>query len=105
MPKRSIPAKRIRLPADKQPKARAKPRNRGLIIEYAKKLHLPMLEARGMMQALMLVGRGMEELGREECDAVKYVAEAAYARLEIIDDLWIDFIQDLRDLKRLRDLG
>ena len=47
----------------------------------------------------------MEELGREECDAVRSVAEAAYARIEVIDDLWIDFIQDLRELKRLRDLG
>ena len=64
-----------------------------------------MLEARGMVQALMLVGRGMEELGRDECDAVKSVATAAYQRIEIIDDLWTDFIQDLRTLKRLRDPG
>ena len=103
MPKRSIPAKRIRVPARRKPPA--KPRRRELIWDYAKKLHLPMLEARGLLQALMLVGRGMEELGREECDAVKCVAEAAHARLEIIDELWTDFIQDLGDLKRLRDLG
>ena len=101
MPKRSIPAKRIRLPADKP----AKPPKRELIIDYCKKLHLPMLEARGLLQALILVGRGMEELGREDCDAVRSVAEAAYQRIEIIGDLWIDFIQDLRELKRLRDLG
>ena len=104
MPKRSIPAKRNSAPAAPR-RPPGKKREPSLIIDYAMKLHLPMLEARGMVQALILVGRGMEELGREECDAVKSVAEAAYARIEIIDELWIDFIQDLRDLKRLRDLG
>ena len=76
-----------------------------LIIDYAMKLHLPMLEARGMIQALILVGRGMEELGREECGAVRSVAEAAYERIQTIRELWTDFNQDLRALKGLRDLG
>jgi hypothetical protein len=61
-----------------------------------KQMHLPMEEARGLMQALVLMGHGMAELGRDEAGAVLTLARAACARLDIIDDTWTDMIQIAR---------
>lgn len=75
---------------------RAKAKRPDIIMEHIKLMHLPMLQAKGFMQALSLVGRGMTELGRDEGDAVMYLADVTSERLEAIDDTWMDFIQALR---------
>ncbi len=81
---------------NKPPRAKSRKRP-DIIMEYIKRMHLPMLEARALMEALSLVGRGMNELGRDEGDAVMTVAEAAAERLEAVSDTWRDFIQALRE--------
>ena len=45
------------------------------------------------MRALRLMGLGLTELGSEEGDAVLTVAEATSARLEIVHDTWLDYVQ------------
>ncbi len=66
------------------------------IWELVKQMHLPMEEARGLMQALVLMGHGMEELGRDDAGAVLTLARAAYERLEVIDETWTDMVQVAR---------
>ncbi len=78
-----------------RPRAVAKP-VADPIWELVKQMHLPMEEARGLMQALVLMGHGMEELGRDDAGAVLTIARAACERLEIIDETWIDMIQIAR---------
>lgn len=53
-------------------------------------------EATGFMQALRLMGLGLTELGRDEGDAVLTVADATHARLEIVHDTWLDYVQAAR---------
>jgi hypothetical protein len=50
-------------------------------------------EAIAFMQALRLMGLGMNELGRDEGDAVLTVADATSARLEIVQDAWLNYVQ------------
>ena len=50
----------------------------------------------GFVQALVLIGHGLEQIGREEGDAVVSVASAAQERLRIIEDTWLDYVQALR---------
>jgi hypothetical protein len=75
---------------------RAKAKRPDVIMEHIRLMHLPMLQARGLVQALSLVGRGMTELGRDQGDAVMYLADATSERMEAIDEVWLDFIQALR---------
>jgi hypothetical protein len=75
-------------------KSRKKP---DIIMRHIKAMHLPMLEARALIEALSLVGRGMNELGRDEGDAVMSVAQAAAERIEAVREVWSDFIQALRE--------
>jgi hypothetical protein len=81
---------------NKRPRARARGKP-DIIMEHIKAMHLPMLEARALIEALSLVGRGMDELGRDEADAVMSVAKAAAERLEAVKEVWSDFIQALRE--------
>lgn len=81
--------KRSRAPGNAKPAADP-------IWKLVKQMHLPMEEARGLMQALVLMGHGMEELGRDDAGAVLTIARAACERLEIIDETWIDMIQIAR---------
>jgi len=53
-------------------------------------------EATAFMQALRLMGLGLTELGRDEGDAVLTVADATHARLEIVYDTWLDYVQAAR---------
>jgi len=53
-------------------------------------------EASAFMQALHLMGLGMTELGRDEGDAVRTIADAAQARLHVVCDTWLDYIQAAR---------
>jgi len=53
-------------------------------------------EAIAFMQALRLMGLGMIELGRDEGDAVRAIADATNARLAVVDDTWIDYMQAAR---------
>ena len=50
-------------------------------------------DATAFMQALRLMGLGMNELGRDEGDAVLTVADATSARLEVVHDAWLDYVQ------------
>ena len=50
----------------------------------------------GFVQALVLIGHGLEQIGREEGDAVVSVASAAQERLRIVEDTWLDYVQALR---------
>jgi hypothetical protein len=67
------------------------------VFEIVKHLHLPMLEARAFMNALFLMGHGMNELGRDDGETILTLAGAARERLEIIDDAVIDLIQVVRE--------
>ena len=49
-------------------------------------------EAAGFAQALLVMGHGLDELGREEGCAIKSVARAAQQRLECARDAWIDYM-------------
>ena len=53
-------------------------------------------EATAFMQALHLMGLGLTELGRDEGDAVLTVADATSARLQIVYDTWLDYVQAAR---------
>jgi hypothetical protein len=53
-------------------------------------------DAAAFMRALQLMGLGMNELGRDEGDAVLTVAEATSARLEVVHDAWLDYVQAAR---------
>jgi hypothetical protein len=53
-------------------------------------------DATAFMQALRLMGLGMNELGRDEGDAVLTVADATSARLEVVHDAWLDYVQAAR---------
>jgi hypothetical protein len=63
------------------------------VFEIVKHMHLPMLEARAFMNALFLMGHGMNELGRDDGETILTLAGAARERLEIIDDAIVDLIQ------------
>lgn len=80
---------------NKPPRAKA-PSQEDIIMHHIRQMHLPMLEVKAYVQALSLAGRGMTELGRDEGDAVMYLADVTSERLETIDDIWLDFIQALR---------
>jgi hypothetical protein len=67
------------------------------VFEIVKRMHLPMIEARAFLSALYLMGYGMNELGSDDGDTVKTLAEAARERLEIIDDGVHDLIQAARN--------
>ena len=64
------------------------PRTRAELIED---MRAALNEAAGLTQALLVIGHGLDELGREEGCAVKTVARAASRRLECARDTWIDF--------------
>lgn len=85
MPRTSL-ARRARRP-------RAKAAKPDPVFEIVKHLHLPMLEARAFMNALFLMGHGMNELGRDDGETILTLAGAARERLEIIDDAVIDLVQ------------
>jgi hypothetical protein len=53
-------------------------------------------EATAFMRALRLMGLGLTELGSEEGDAVLTIADATSARLEIVYDTWLDYVQAAR---------
>ncbi len=59
-------------------------------------MHLPQIEAAGLLDALVLIGHGMTELGRDDAGAVLTLAEAARERLRLIDEGHIDLIQAAR---------
>jgi hypothetical protein len=61
-----------------------------------KRMHLPQIEAAGFLDALVLMGHGMTELGRADAGAVLTLAEAARERLRLIDEGHIDLIQAAR---------
>ena len=67
------------------------------VFEIIKRMHLPMIEARSLINALALMGRGMSELGRDDGETVMTLADAARERLEIIDDGVTDLVQAARD--------
>ncbi len=64
------------------------PRSRAELVED---MRAALNEAAGLTQALLVIGHGLDELGREEGCAVKTVARAASKRLECARDTWIDF--------------
>jgi microcystin degradation protein MlrC len=63
------------------------------VFEIVKRMHLPQVEAAGLLDALVLMGHGMRELGRDDADAVLTLAEAARERLRLIDDGCLDLVQ------------
>jgi hypothetical protein len=66
------------------------------VFDIARRMHVPQIEAAGFLDALVLMGHGMRELGRDEADAVLTLAEAARERLRLIDDGCIDLMQAAR---------
>lgn len=66
------------------------------ILEIAKQMHLPMIEVAGLLDALVLMGHGMTELGRDDAGAVLTIAQAARERLHLIDEGCIDLMQAAR---------
>ncbi len=63
------------------------------ILDLAKEMHLPMNEAKDFVQALLLVGLGMTELGSDHGCAVTSIARATSERLDTVHDLVMDLIQ------------
>jgi hypothetical protein len=63
------------------------------ILDLAKEMHLPMNEARDLVQAIELAGLGITELGSDYGAAVTTLARAAAERLATFDDLVMDLIQ------------
>jgi hypothetical protein len=61
--------------------------------EPFQQMSVALREAIAFMRALRLMGLGLTELGSEEGDAVLTVAEATSARLEIVHDTWLDYVQ------------
>ena len=86
---KTAPGKRQRLRA--APKCVDDP-----VLDVLKRMHLPQIEAAGFLDALVLMGHGMRELGRADADAVLTLAEAAHERLRLIDEGHIDLIQAAR---------
>lgn len=82
-----------------RPKIASSKRSRALarcdnpLLNISKQMHLPQIEAAGFLDALVLMGHGMRELGRDEADAVLALAQAARERLKLLDDGFIDLIQ------------
>ena len=66
------------------------------IFEIAKRIYLPQIEAAGLLDALVLMGHGMTELGRDDAGAVLTIAQAARQRLHLIDEGCIDLMQAAR---------
>ena len=61
--------------------------------ELFQQMSVALREAIAFMRALRLMGLGLTELGSEEGDAVLTVAEVTSARLEIVHDAWLDYVQ------------
>ena len=81
----------------RKPGARAKPAEESEpLFDFARKLHVPMNEAQDLAHALVLLGLGMSELGSDHGCAVTTVGRALAERLEAIDGIFIDLIQDPR---------
>ena len=86
MPRRKrASGKRRRAPS---PGRRADP-----VFEIVKRMHLPQAEAAGLLDALVLMGHGMRELGRADAEAVLTLAQAARERLRLIEDGCLDLVQ------------
>jgi hypothetical protein len=68
-------------------------RSQGAIPDLANEMHLPMNEARDLVQAIELAGLGITELGSDYGAAVTTLARAAAERLTTFDDLVMDLIQ------------
>ncbi len=88
---RTTPASGKRKPARAAAKYEPDP-----IFEIVKRMHLPQIEAAGLLDALVLMGHGMTELGRDDAGAVLTLAQAARERLHLIDEGCIDLVQAAR---------
>jgi hypothetical protein len=66
------------------------------ILEIARDMHVPMNEAKDLIQALELVGLGMTELGSDHSCAVTTIARATLERLTLIDEAFLDLMQVAR---------
>jgi hypothetical protein len=71
----------------------AKPENSEPLLDFAKKLHVPMNEAQDLAHAFVLLGLGMSELGSDHGCAVTTIGRAMVERLEAIDESFTDLIQ------------
>jgi hypothetical protein len=99
MPRSRAPGKRARV-SKRPPKAQAAeewitlppPTND----EMFHQMRTALYDAMGFASALHLMGLGMVELGRDEGDAVKAIADVMNVRLETIRETWLDYVQSAR---------
>jgi hypothetical protein len=99
MPRSRAPGKRARV-SKRPPKAQMAdewvvcppPTNDEMFQSMSEALY----DAMGFAQALHLMGLGMVELGRDEGDAVKAIADVMNVRLETIRETWLDYVQSTR---------
>ena len=105
-----MPGNRPRAPGHHRPKRARRPRGSGspqpadewiacpppTLDELFQRMSESLGAAIALMQALRLMGLGMTELGRDEGDAVRTIADATHTRLNIVCDTWLDYIQAAR---------